>query len=136
MQHHVASSFRLDGEPARIQADGLLNNTGQSGGLCQVQLTGVDTEVALSGGLNSVGTVTKIDSVEVALEDFVLGILLFDGNRKAQFADLASDGARACSFSLLCCSRVDNQSVLDVLLRQSRSTLPNRASLTVTFQRS
>ena len=110
--------MRLDGESAWIKTHGLLNNTGQRGGLRQVQLTGVDTEVALSGGLNSVGTVTKIDSVEVALEDFVLGILLFNCDGKAQFADFAGNGARACPLTLLCCPRVDNQSVLDVLLRQ------------------
>ena len=110
--------MRLDGEPAWIQAHRLLNDTGQRGGLCQVQLAGVDTEVTLGSGLNPVGTVTEIDRVEVALEDFVLGILLFDGNGKAQFADLAGNGARACPFTFLCCSRVDNQSVLDVLLRQ------------------
>ena len=109
--------MRLDGEPAWIKTHGLLNNTGQRGGLRQVQLTGVDTEVALSGGLNSVGAVTEVDGVQVALEDLILGILLFNGNGKAQFADLAGNGARTCSFTLLCCPRVDNQSVLDVLLR-------------------
>ena len=46
------------------------------------------------GGLDAVGAVAEVGDVEVALEDPVLGVLLLEGDRVAQLAELALVGVR------------------------------------------
>ncbi len=76
----------------RVVAARGLDDAGQQRGFLQVQVLGVLGEVALGGGLDTVGLLAEEGDVQVVLEDLLLAELLLDLDRVLQLADLAAQG--------------------------------------------
>lgn len=71
---------------------GRLGNAHERGRLVQREVLRVLGEVALGGGLDTVGTGTVVDSVQVHEQDLVFGVLLFQLLGNVHLADLALEG--------------------------------------------
>ena len=127
VQHHVAAGQGTVGVDGRVEADGVLDQAGQHGRLAQVELAGVLREVVTGRGLDAVDAVTEVRDVEVTLEDPVLGVLLLEGDRVAELADLAGEGVLDGRLALLLGLRLAQQRQLDHLLGDRRATLDHAA---------
>ena len=119
-------------------AVGCCTMPGEQRGLGQRQVPGVGVEVALGRGLDAEGAAAEVGDVEVALEDLLLGVLLLDGHRVAQLAQLAGvrlgrRGLHRLGALLLVLDvrRRLEQHLLDVLLGQRRAALHVLAGLVV-----
>ena len=123
VQHDVAAVAGAVGSVGRVERRGVLHQPGQDRGLVEVEVLGVDVEVVPGGGLDAVGTVAEVGDVEVALEDPVLGVLLLDGDRVAQLAELARVGVVDRGRALCLGVRGVDQGQLDHLLGDRRAAL-------------
>ena len=75
-----------------VVVGGRLGNAHERGRLVQREVLRVLGEVALGGGLDTVGTGTVVDSVQVHEQDLVFGVLLFQLLGNVHLADLALEG--------------------------------------------
>ncbi len=100
VEHHVAARDGTVLVAGRVEADRVLHQAGEGGGLQRVELVGVDREEVPGGGLDAVGAVAEVGEVEVALEDPVLGVVLLEGDRVAELLDLALVGVRGGRLAL------------------------------------
>ena len=75
----------------RVIKSGSLRHASQIRSLRQVQILGVDPEVGLSRGLNSIGVLPIWDLIQIQLEDVVFRKLLADFNRQYDFFNLTGE---------------------------------------------
>ena len=114
-----------------IVLDGRLHEAREERGLQVVQLGGRLGEVALRGGLHAVGDGAEGSDVQVAREDLVLGLSLFQGQRVLDLAQLTLGGLLGCGADLVGVAlkvTALSQRVTHVLLRDRRSALAARIS--------
>ena len=92
VEHHVAAGHRQVRVGRRVEADRVLDQTGEQWRPAECELAGVDREVVPGGRLDAVGAVTEVGEVQVALEDPVLGVVLLERDRVPELLDLALVG--------------------------------------------
>ena len=112
-----------------VVAGGVLDQAREQRGLHVVEVLGVLGEVVAGGRLDAVRAVAEVGDVEVALEDPVLGVVLLEGDRVAQLAQLAGVGVVGGGGRLLLGLRLVEQGLLDHLLGDRRATLHRAAGL-------
>ena len=127
VQHHVAAALGTLGVVDRVVAERVLHQPGERGRLEEVEVLGVLGEEVSRGRLDAEGAVAEVGDVEVALEDPVLGVVLLEGDRVAQLADLAGVGLLGRGRALLVALRLVEQGLLHHLLRDRRATLDRAA---------
>ena len=123
VQHDVAALERPVGGVRRVVAGGVLHQSGQHRRLAQVEVLRVLVEVVPGGRLHAERAVAEVGDVEVALEDPVLGVVLLEGDRVAQLAQLARVGVVGRGLALGLGAGLAEQGELDHLLGDGRATL-------------
>ena len=125
-KHHVAALAGQLGVHGWVVHVRCLHQTGKKRGLGHVQVLSGDAPVVLCGSFDTVVGTTQVHDVQVALKDFILGLVLLHRNRKLHLANLC--GIRLVTVEgrgsvLTAGHRGVHDQVVDVLLGQGGSTL-------------
>jgi hypothetical protein len=126
IKNGVAAALGDLGVVVRIGGPRALHDTGEGGGLAQVEIRGVHIEVVDRGRLDAIGQVAVVGEVHIALEDLTLGHRLLDVHGQAHLAQLAGvvDADRLGGGGLVALlQRLLLEGQLDVLLRDRGATL-------------
>ena len=115
-EHDLSARFRAFGVAVRRQPRRRLDEARQHRGFRDRDVPGGFAEIALRRGLDAIGAGTEIDAVEIELENFVLGVLALQPQRKLHFLQLA----RHRPF-------LGQEQVFRELLRQRRAALRHAA---------
>ena len=127
VEDDVAPALGALGVVDGVVADGVLHEAGKRRRLEQVEVLGVLGEEVARGRLDAEGAVAEVGDVEVALEDPVLAVVLLEGDRVAELADLARVGLLGRGLALLVGLRLVEQRLLDHLLGDRRAALHRAA---------
>ncbi len=97
LQHALEHIVLTDAGPARIDhrvvGRGCLGQAGQHGGLGGTHFVQRLAEVNLGCRREAVGSLAKVDLIDVELEDLILGQRCFDLERQQRLVDLSRPGA-------------------------------------------